>query len=150
MLSAIQIRRHHFTKVDIECHPDCTERPEQEDLNIELAYSQPEIEISSGMWTMAIDVRFGPGPDGTPVRYRGHLAIRGHFEVHPDFDPAKTDDLVRLNGGSLLFGAVREMILLITSRSTRGPLELATLDARMFLKPEATPETTRPAEKAND
>jgi hypothetical protein len=44
----------------------------------------------------------------------------------------KRRDLVRMNGGSLLLGAIREMVLTITSRSARGPVELPTVDARML------------------
>jgi hypothetical protein len=66
----------------------------------------------------------------------GHLTVLGIFQVHPDFDEEKRFDLVRMNGGSLLLGAVREMVLTVTSRSARGPFELPTFDARMFLKDE--------------
>ena len=44
-----------------------------------------------------------------------------------------------MNGASLLLGSVREMVMLITSRSIAGELVLATFDARSFLEEPETP-----------
>ena len=144
MLSAIQIQRHHFSLVEIESHASDIPRPDEEHYVVEIARSEPAHDAEADTWNLHLEVRFRPGEDGSPARYRGRLRVHGTFRIHPDFNPAKREDLVRMNGGSLLLGATREMILMITSRSTRGPLELATFDARMFLEqgsgPQGAPE----------
>lgn len=134
MLSAIQIKQHVFTHVEIICDPDCLKAPENESYEVTLSATEPKREADDSPWKMNVDVRFGPSDNTKPVRYRGHLAVMGLFEVHPEFAEDKRLDLVRMNGGSLLLGAIREMVLTITSRSARGPFELPTFDARMFLK----------------
>ena len=134
MLSAIQIKQHLFTRVEVHCDPECTKAPENESYEVTLSATEPTQETDDAPWKMNVDVRFGPSDKAQPVRYRGHLTVMGFFEVHPDFAEDKRLDLVRMNGGSLLLGAIREMVLTLTSRSARGPFELPTFDARMFLK----------------
>jgi preprotein translocase subunit SecB len=134
MLSAIQIKRHVFTHVEVICDPDCIKAPENESYEVTLSATEPAQETGDSSWKMNVDVRFGSSDKARPVRYRGHLTVLGFFEVHPEFAEDKRLDLVRMNGGSLLLGAIREMVLTLTSRSARGPFELPTFDARMFLK----------------
>ena len=140
MLSAIQIKQHLFTRVEVHCDPECMKAPENESYEVTLSATEPTQETADSPWKMNVDVRFGPSDKARPARYRGHLTVMGFFEVHPEFAEDKRLDLVRMNGGSLLLGAIREMVLTITSRSARGPFELPTFDARMFLK---KPETTQ-------
>jgi hypothetical protein len=143
MLCAIQIKQHVFTRVEVHCNPACRKPPENESYEVTLAATEPKLEADGSVWRMSVDVRFGPSDKAQPVRYQGHLTVQGRFEVHPEFAEDKRLDLVRMNGGSLLLGSVREMVLTITSRSAKGPFELPTFDARMFLahKQKAAPET---------
>jgi hypothetical protein len=138
MLSAIQIKQHVFTHVEVICDPECLKAPENESYEVTLSATEPTQETAGSPWKMNVDVRFGSSDKAKPVRYRGHLTVMGFFEVHREFAEDKRLDLVRMNGGSLLLGAVREMLLTITSRSARGPLELPTFDARMFLEKSET------------
>ena len=147
MLSAIQIKRHVFTKVEVLCDPACPKTQESESYEVNLASTEPSKDPGDSLWRMALDLRFGPDNKEQPVRYQGHLTVQGVFEVHPEFDEDKCLDLVRMNGGSLLMGSIREMVLTITARSARGPFELPTFDARMFLgKKPAEPEVESASE----
>jgi hypothetical protein len=141
MLSAIQIQQHHFFHVEIASHAKDSAETDEEQYVIEIACSEPNHNADRDLWNLNLEVRFGPEKDGPPVRYRGRLGVHGIFRIHPDFAPEKRVDLVKMNGGSLLLGAAREMILIITSRSARGPLELATFDARMFLEAGSVPRS---------
>ena len=139
MLSAIQIKQHVFIHVEVICDQECLKAPDNESYEVILSATEPTQETVASPWKMNVDVRFGSSDDTKPVRYRGHLSVMGFFEVHPGFAEDKRLDLIRMNGGSLLLGAIREMVLTLTSRSARGPFELPTFDARMFLKqPESS------------
>jgi preprotein translocase subunit SecB len=59
--------------------------------------------------------------------------MEGAFEIHPDYPAEKLEELVRMNGGALLYGAAREMVIMLTSRCKNGPLDLPSVDAKMFL-----------------
>lgn len=134
MLSAIQIIRHAFQKVEIICLPRGEVPANEENYELQIGLTDPIFNEAKNTWAVVLDVRFGPSNETDTVRYRGHLTVQGTFRLHPEFDPAKRVDMVRMNGGSLLLGAVREMVLIITARSDRGPMELATFDARAFLQ----------------
>lgn len=141
MLSAIQIQQHHFFHVEIESHAKDSAETDEEQYVIEIACSEPVYHAERDLWHLNLEVRFDAEKDAPPVRYRGRLGVHGTFRIHPDFAPDKRVDLVKMNGGSLLLGATREMIVMVTARSARGPLELATFDARMFL------DTGKPSER---
>ncbi len=143
MLSAIQIKQHVFIHVEVICDPDCLKAPDNESYEVTLSATEPTQEAADSPWKMNVDVRFGPSDNTKPARYRGHLTVMGFFEVHPEFAEDKRLDLVRMNGGSLLLGAIREMVLTLSSRSARGPFELPAFDARMFLKKPETSQAPR-------
>ncbi len=91
---------------------------------------------------MLLGVEF-EGKDATPATYRGKVEFEGLFEIRADFPEEKREDLVKMNGGAILYGAAREYVLGMTSRSKHGPLELPTIDARMFLaKPKSSEKPT--------
>ena len=127
MLSPIQTRRHWLSRLVFEPHEEAVKKAEYR-ADISLKH-----ESRSDCWHVRLGLRFGPQPpnEGT---FHCEVVFEGLFAVHPDFPPEKADDLVRMNGGAILYGAAREMILNLTARSKHGPFELPTIDARMFLK----------------
>jgi hypothetical protein len=143
MLSPIQLRRHEFTQIHLETL-SLDHAPEQESYSFDLKFGEPT--KSDGLWHSVMEVRFEP-EKGKQARYAGRLAVQGEFMVHPEFDPAKEEPLVRFNSGSLLLAAIREMLLMITSRSSAGPMELPTFNPQMFV--QNPPEPAKPS-SAND
>lgn len=129
MLSAIQVRRHWISKLALTAHDEPTKNATST-IKIETLLMQGE-----KSWKLSLTVRLGVKGDGV-VRpaYTGMVAFEGEFEIHPDFPAEKTEDLVKMNGGAILYAAARELILTLTSRSAHGPFEIPTIDARMFLQ----------------
>ena len=127
MLSPIQTRRHWLSRLVFEPREEAVEKSEYRG-DISLKH-----ESRGDCWHVRLGVRFGAQPpnEGT---FRCDVVFEGLFAVHPEFPPEKANDLVRMNGGAILYGAAREMILNLTARSKHGPFELPTIDARMFLK----------------
>ena len=101
MLSAIQIKQHVFTRVEVHCDSDPKKNSGRESYEVTLAATEPTPDPTGPLWRMQLDVRFGPSDETHPVRYQGHLAVQGSFEVHPEFAEDRRLDLVRMNGGSL-------------------------------------------------
>jgi preprotein translocase subunit SecB len=56
--------------------------------------------------------------------YSVDLELIGFFTIHKDIDKSKVGDLVAANGPALLYGAARELLLLITSRGPTAPFIL--------------------------
>ena len=140
MLSAIQILRHAFSRAEILCLPPNGAKSGEENYEIRLGLSEPKYDEAKDAWNLVLDVRFGPGKDTDEVRYKGHFTVAGSFRIREEFNPDLRVSMVRMNGGSLLLGAVRELVSILTARSTRGPMELVTFDARTFLKDSPPPE----------
>ncbi len=67
-------------------------------------------------------------PKGFP--YRLATQIEGVFVIDDDSDIDVRKRLVVINGGSMLFGIVREQVLALSLRHKNGPLLLPSLDFR--------------------
>jgi preprotein translocase subunit SecB len=76
-----------------------------------------------------LNLRVGP-KDGAQAPYSIQVSVRGIVRMHLTQATGQAEERrVRalVNGASLLYGAVREMVSAITSRSTHGPLLLPSL-----------------------
>jgi preprotein translocase subunit SecB len=74
--------------------------------------------------------------DGKKCPYKVHIVVAAVITVSESIPAAKRENLARVNGAALLFGAAREMVANITSRSAAGALMLPTVN---FID-EAIPE----------
>lgn len=84
-------------------------------------------------WWISHKVAFG----GRPPEESTHdceIEFEGIFDVHPDFPADRIEDLVRTNGGAILYSAVREWVMNLSARSKHGPFEMPTIDAPSFIK----------------
>ena len=72
-------------------------------------------------------------PEDKIATYSGEIHAVGIFRVVSQFPEEKAAELVEVHGSSLLFAAIREILLLITSR---GPWPPVALSSFSFLKPK--------------
>ncbi len=128
MLSPIQTRSHWIRRVNFEPLDIPLENSSYE-ARISLEHAKPD-----QYWRVLIKVVFG-GKHPAQAQHNGLIEFEGIFDVHPDFPEDKVEELVRMNGGAILYSAVRELVLNLTARSKYGPFEMPTIDARMFIKP---------------
>ncbi|NQX01089.1 protein-export chaperone SecB [bacterium] len=137
MLSSIQTRRHWIRKISFE--------PRKETIKDSQSQAQLALKIRKckDHWHATLAVSFG-AQDSDNANYQGMIEFEGIFDIHPEFPAEKTEEMVRMNGGAILYGAIREMVLNLSSRSKHGPFELPTIDARMFIKPPAILKESKP------
>jgi len=62
--------------------------------------------------------------EGKPSPYQVDVGVVGVFSVLPSLPKEKREDLLTVNGASILYGAIREMVLSLTSRFAGGALTL--------------------------
>jgi len=86
---------------------------------------------------MCVELKTNPGK---PFAYTGKICAVGIIEAHPDIPEDKVQHSVQLAGASLLYGAIREMVLNITSRSAKGVLMMPTLNFQAMLAEKKKPE----------
>lgn len=144
MLSPIQLRQHVFTAIHVETI-DHASPVTEESYDIDLKFGAPE--KHENLWRSALEVSFKPDGD-KKARYQGRVAVQGTFQVDPEFDKTKEEALVKFNSGSLLLAAIREMVLILTSRSALGPMELPTFNPNLFVQKSDQAADQQPASPA--
>ncbi len=96
-----------------------------------------------------LTMRVGP-KEGTQAPYNIQVSVHGTVRMHLTLAQGQAEERrVRalVNGASLLYGAVREMVSTITSRSAHGPLLLPSLNFQDLAshKPEEAAPAVLPA-----
>lgn len=96
---------------------------------------------------------------GKPAPYGIDIGVIGLFNVLPSLPKEKREDLLTVNGASILYGAIREMVLGLTSRFGAGGLTLPGMNfedeapsiraAKAVMQASAAQETktSKPAKK---
>lgn len=65
---------------------------------------------------------------GKAAPYDVDIEVAGVFSIISDMPAADREDFVRVNGCAVLYGAIRDQVLTLTSRSARGALMLPTVN----------------------
>jgi hypothetical protein len=68
--------------------------------------------------------------EGKPMPYKIDVSALGLVEVSEQVDKEKRQDLALVNGASLVYGAIRELVTTLTARCVSGPFVLPTADFR--------------------
>jgi preprotein translocase subunit SecB len=71
-----------------------------------------------GRWRVALDVNSVDTGDSNPISFK--VTYTGYFRVNEGFPAENAEQLVAVNGSSILFAAAREMLMLLSGRSTHG------------------------------
>ena len=138
MLSPLQLKGHRFTAIEVHAHPKGLA---QGSVEVATQLGWVPIEENPGEWRITLRVTFGPADAKNPAPYHGAAEIVGIFTVDPAWPANKSEELARINGASLLYGAVRETLLALTARSTHGEFLLPTLS---FLESKAPATPAKP------
>lgn len=87
--------------------------------------------------------------DGASCPYKIDVAIIGIFDISEKIDKEKRENIVTVNGVSILFGCVREMVASITSRSMHGMLILPTANFTDHVQANKSKTLKKRAGRAN-
>lgn len=130
MLSAIQRLNQKFTRVEIVASTNLDLSQLNQSGGHSLNVQKDENDQS--IWNVRLLVKLG-GEHDNEAPYNGNIEVVGQFRVDPAFPQDKVSDMVHLNAGALLYGAIRELVYSLTSRSLHGEADLPILDARYFI-----------------
>ena len=127
--SQLQLERHFFTKVRLDAHTDG--KPETPNvLKAQLMVGQANENPKRFQLTLSLELL--PPPEQIPA-YSGEIHAVGFFRVNDSCPQEMITKLVEVNGAAILYGAIREMILNLTSR---GPWPGICLNSVTFLRSE--------------
>jgi len=120
--SQLQLEKHFFSKIEINAHvdgqPDVANVLKCETTVAQSAESSRRFQV---VFKMKID-----SPEDKKAHYTGEVHAVGLFTVAGACEEMRINQLVEVTGVSLLFGAVRELLINLTSRGPWPPLVLKT------------------------
>lgn len=143
-VSPLQLKQLVFTKIYVE--PSACETEEEEDALWAPSFDFEGVNLGTEIM-MGEDSRQKNEPrdfnmiltlkinneTGKKAPYKVELQAQAWF-VLAAYEPEKRKSLVHVNGGSMIIGAMREMITQLTGRSIYGPMVLPSL---RLLPPES-------------
>ncbi len=136
----LQMRDLTFNKVYIEPNPafeadaqSTASEFDWQDVDIQVsvglgAERDTETEDAPAGYFVHVELTLPETPqEGKPAPYQVSVDAYAWFSVSPAVPPEKRQDVVSVNGASLILGAIREQVANITARSRFGMLALPTL-----------------------
>lgn len=140
--SPLQLKKHIFRKVHIEPTEQVDEIATIEDSSTNFDFEGVTFRV--GLTSAFAEDQANDPSDfavvceiaientvGKRCPYTIDIELQGFFTIDPRFaKPREREDIVLVNGASILYGAIREMVLTITSRSIFGAMQLPTMDFR--------------------
>lgn len=121
--SPLQLEAHHFTRIDISALEGEVERS---DLRIGCTPSYAVDEDNPRRHRVSLKLVMEAKSDTWPP-YVGEVEVVGYFKVLDGWPEEKILELVSVNGPSVLYGAIREMILNLTGRFPHGAIQIPTV-----------------------
>jgi preprotein translocase subunit SecB len=149
--SPLQLEHHFFTKVELianqkDVDPQAINNIEAK---VDAGCSSPPSDPEAAkrylpQYRVSLTVRLSRFDQRTPA-YTGEFVACGYFRVHPGYPSQKCANLVAVNGASLLYGAVREMVANLTARGPYPKVTLVSLNFNDLLISQAdSPPGTEP------
>jgi len=136
MNSPLQLEHYFYERMQCVAEPSITIEEIQAwhaadlrrfHLSVE-AGSNPE---SERQWQVQVDL--SSNPDFTEsAPYDLHFTAIGLFRLDESFEHNNLERLIRVNGASVLYSAMREFVALFTSRAPWGAVKLPTVNFRLL------------------
>lgn len=134
----LQLKQIFFTKLSVEAAQetekvaqywapefDFSDVPITTHLELAVREDQPDHPTD---FKLVLRLSFGTEAEvRQKVPYIIDVCAHAYFQMDKTFQTENRESLVRVNGASMMLGAIREQILMMTSRSVFGPLSLPSL-----------------------
>ena|SRR5579863_25584 len=121
-ISPLQLNRVVFTDVRLSAQPDAY-LGEDGIFNTQVEFGATPLSEDRRQWNVIVRVNLKPADDKKPT-YLGTVEAVGHFEVNAEWPKEQVEKLVVVNGTSILYGSIRELVMTITARGPWPPIML--------------------------
>jgi preprotein translocase subunit SecB len=132
--SPLLLDRYFFVKISLEANAKGDPKAAY---NIEAKTDVSRDESQQRRYLVSLTVRLTPLGEAQPS-YLGEVVVIGYFQVQRDYPEERCDQLVAMNGSSMLYGAVREMVSNLSARGPWPMVMLAPMNFRELNRPEKT------------
>jgi preprotein translocase subunit SecB len=123
-LSPLQLRHSCFTNISVQTNPNGL--PDGQ-ITLEPFIAFQKNQTDANQWLLSLRVIMKSTDAQKPFIYDADIGIHGLVEVQADFPAEKREQIATVNGLSILYSSIREMLLMMTARSGHGPMCLPTL-----------------------
>ena len=129
--SPLRLLAHRFTEVSVKA----SEQDEpQGGFSLHTTRSFRQHDENPREYQLVLALKLGSSTPDQESPYTARLTIEGEFEVAEAYPADKSEELIRVTGASMLYGACREMLANLTARSTHG---MSTLPSVSFGSPRS-------------
>jgi preprotein translocase subunit SecB len=122
-ISPLQLKDYRFSEIVLQAHPD-GQAVAPENIRTKITGSESPDDPHSLIAQLTISWE---RTEEANLAYSGNFTIAGVFQVAEEVNMPERLDIMRVNAVSLLYGAIREMVLNMSSRCAAGPLLLPTV-----------------------
>ena len=136
MISPIQRISQKFTHIEII--PNTGDDIDAENQWGGHSFVVEHCESDPQVWFARLSVQLKDKDEEHKSPYHGVIEVVGQFKLDECFPEETASDMVHMNAGAILYGAIREIVYSLTSRSLHDEAQLPILDARCFIP---SPET---------
>ncbi len=124
----LRLDDYFFTRVFFEANPKYSKPAENDPTPMEIGISLELLGHKSDPNRFQLKLTLNKSDaDDPPLPYNFDVQVVGLFSVDPEFKHDDIPKLVKINGGSMLYSATREYLLMITGRGPWGGLKLPTV-----------------------
>jgi len=142
--SLLKVREYFVTDVDIKANPvgDAATLPPEGNSNVSTKVETAQNRENKRDWKVALQITCEPTQRNIGG-YSVTMELIGFFDVDASLPEDRVEDVVAANGPAVLYGAARELVLLITGR---GPFPPFSLPCATFI--DETPSAQRKVAEA--
>src|SRR5689334_7933780 len=141
-LSLLQLKHHFFSALEVRANAKGSNKVEP---ILQPVLTYHPVPSSTTQWSLGLQLFLRSVSPENPFIYEGEIHIHGVVEVHESVPADRREKLAVVNGLSMLYSAVREMLLTMTSRCAHGGVSLPTLNfSELVAQLAATAPSTPP------
>jgi preprotein translocase subunit SecB len=125
-ISPLQLDALHLLKVAITCNEDVQGPVSDTDLPFKVTCNTARHDTEDRKWMVEVGFEVHTS-DEHPSYYDIDIAVRGYFTVADSYPEDRAEILVAVNGPSLLFGSIRDIVYSSTLRFPHPALLLTSI-----------------------
>jgi preprotein translocase subunit SecB len=130
-ISPLQLKSHSFPIIRLQAMPG-GKNTSQTSFNRNVSFIPlPE---RPNEWQLELTIKIASVDPTNPFLYDLEVIVIGIVEVRAELPEEQKKQIAVVNGFSILYGAVREMVINLTCRSPYGPLTIPTITFTGVLK----------------
>lgn len=132
----LRLETYFFPKVQIEANPDYSPKdaPEEHDVQLNMNVGLLGSEQEPTRFQLMLDIEKISAKTGV-LPYRLSLEAVAFLTVDDKFKHPDVKRLVQVNGASMLYSSIREMVLMVTGRGPWGAFQLPTVNFHSVVPP---------------